>query len=371
MATQQQTKPQAAPLTSDREEIPGLLDQVIAATGTRKQKALSDGMLKEESIAKIEGLLPAQLKGQAARFVKRALLTFSRKPELEACTTASFIRAVLDAAELGLAIDGRLAHAVPFRRRVKKEGKEEYISEAQMIPDWKGLIAVARRVGVIKDCKADVVRENDEFEAERVDGKDHLRHKKNLRQPGPVYAAYAVFILPDGEPHMETMDVEDLNRIKSRTKSKDRNGNVFGAWLTDEPEMQRKTVVKRGMKYFQEDPAIARALEMSERELDYEEPAAPREASNGRRNLRAAADDAPPPEAPEPSPAEVQEQMAREDCLHNWSERLAAADTGRELDAIESEAGERREWLGPAAHQQVQRALAARRDELAGPEDQE
>src|SRR3990172_6206894 len=70
------------------------LEIIMAATKTEKYKAI-DGYLSQ-SIRKIEELLPAPMKGQAERYVKRDMLTFARRIELAKVTQASFIRCVLE-----------------------------------------------------------------------------------------------------------------------------------------------------------------------------------------------------------------------------------------------------------------------------------
>ena len=122
----------------------------------------------------------------------------------------------------------------------------------------------------------------------REDGKNHLFHEPLIvGKRGEVIGAYAVIVLPDGDWRYEWMEFSELARIRSRSKAS--NG---GPWVTDTREMQKKTVLKRGLKTYCEDPAIVRALELDDREYE-EEPEKPGQGTQsppeGRVSLRAPA----------------------------------------------------------------------------------
>jgi recombination protein RecT len=258
-----------------------LLEEILARTEKSKRVLLVDGALQQR-IDKLEELLPPYLKGHGARLAKRAVLTMARNAKLQECTPDSFVRCVLEAAELGLAIDGRLAHAVPFNNKVKDaDGVERWRMECQFIPDYKGLILAARRSGIIRDIYGDVVCQNDQFDADRQGGQDVLIHKRDLKRPrGDVYAAYAVVLRPDGTWRYELMDLDELHQVRDRSKSytrTDRDGNAkpSGPWVTDPKEMYRKTVVRRVLKMYAEDGALKRALDKDDNiDVDFDAPPA-------------------------------------------------------------------------------------------------
>lgn len=247
MAQQQAKQTQ----TTFAQDPAALLEQVLAnTTASQKTKIVADSL--DKRIQTIRDLLPENLKAHAERFVKRAALFFSASQALQDCTPQSFIACVLKGAELGLAIDGRLAHAVPYKNKKKDaSGKEFWVSEAQFQADYKGIIAVARRSKIIKDCYARIVCENDEFDAYEQDDRCHLTHRVHYGKPrGDVIGAYAKVILQDTWRY-EWMDVGEIGLIRGRSKS----GN-YGPWTTDLDEMRKKTVLKRALKNYCEDPCV-------------------------------------------------------------------------------------------------------------------
>lgn len=224
-----------------------------------------DGLIR--NIDKIKSLMPATMRDDAERCVRKALLYYSEKKELDECTVASKVKAVFDAAEMGLMLDGRLCHAVSFNCKKKdSQGRERWVKEVKAIPDYRGLIVVARRTTQIVDITADVVRAGDHFVHGRNGANSTLEHVRS--GDGEVTWAYAILTLPGGHWRYELMSRKELDAIKARTKSKDKQGNVFGQWADHETEMQRKTVAKRALKTYCDDPGLARALELDD--SDYE-----------------------------------------------------------------------------------------------------
>ena len=267
MAQQAQTQPNGRAVTPDQKgvELSKALEAVLEATPAQRFKAIDTAL--QSRIDQIEELLPPQMKGQGARLAKRAVLTLNRKPkDYEDVTPQSFVRCVLEAAENGFAVDGKYAYAIIYNNKVSKKGEpDRWAKEAQMQLSYMALVAVARRLGILKDSYARLVRENDEFEISETNGKSCLTYRPALKSPGALIGAYAVAILPDGSCRWEWMDQEDIDKIRARSKSwQNRNG----PWLTDDGEMRKKTVLRRLLKMYGDDPAMQRALDMDDGDYD-------------------------------------------------------------------------------------------------------
>lgn len=216
----------------------------------------------DKRVATIEAVLPSGTTKDAERHAKQAMLYFSRKPDLRKCSQQSLIQCVVDSAELGIPLNGRLGHAVA------------YGDSATFMPDWKGLVSVARRTGQIKDVVADVVCENDEFDCGREGNRSYVKHSPGLAGRGKTIGAYAVVTLPGDCPEnpqwrYEYMTLEQLNAIRAKSRAKNN-----GPWVTDTDQMFCKTVIKRLLKSYCDDPTLCMALDADDAEYDDGEPVA-------------------------------------------------------------------------------------------------
>lgn len=181
------------------------------------------------------------------RLTKVALNAIGRTPALLACEPLSVLRAVMDAATLGLEAGSPLGHAylVPY-------GKT-----CQLIIGYRGLIELARRSGNIQSVEAHCVFERDRFTATfGLDAK--LEHEPAWDgDRGELKAVYCVARFVGGGTHIDVMTRADVERIRGRSKA----GNN-GPWKTDYNEMARKTVVRRAAKYWPLSLELAEALDI-------------------------------------------------------------------------------------------------------------
>ena len=216
---------------------------------------------------RIEQLLPPFMKGQSERLVARALQYWARGDwKLQQCTVASFVSCVLNAAELGFAIDGRLCYAVPFNTKVKKASKNEpdrWEHKAQLIPSYIGLLAVAKRTGLIQDAWSRVVLKKDAIEFSETDGAVSYEYVPDLDAPRDraedCRGILSVAVHSAGWRRADWMPWADVLAIKNRPKPKD-----DGPWITDPGEMSKKTGLKRLLKTFSDDPGLLRILELDD-----------------------------------------------------------------------------------------------------------
>jgi recombination protein RecT len=195
------------------------------------------------------------------RFLSVVDQALRRQPRLLQCTPSSVLKALLDAAELGLVPSGLVgqAYLVPYRNKVTKR------LEAQLIPGYRGLLDLARRSGEVRAIEARIVRANDEFEVvfgtdglvrhvpyiNRNDEKVEFEHPDKpgqmvveARDGGPVLGAYMIATLTDGVKQVEWMSTAQIDGIRRRSKAA-----YDGPWVTDYDEMAKKTVTRRGVKY--------------------------------------------------------------------------------------------------------------------------
>ncbi len=231
------------------------------------EKALMSG------IDKFQASLPDNLKPEAERFIRRAIIyyqTAEPKQKLHEATPVSFMMAVLEAAEIGLPLDGRLCYAIVYNnKKIDANGKEFYVNEAQCMPDYKGLVAVAKRTGAIKDIYAEIVCEKDRFDFERTESIDRMSHSYPLLgDRGNVMGCYAKVQLPSRDWRFEIMRRQDIDAIRGKSKAAN-NGPWKNEESSDWKEMAKKAVIKRILKGFMDDPGLSRAIELDDRATGY------------------------------------------------------------------------------------------------------
>lgn len=203
-----------------------------------------------ESPAFLEQVKMAMPRGEdGRRLIRGAITAMQKTPAIAECTQASIFSSLLTCAQLGLSLDGREAHLVPFGR------------DCTLVPDYKGLVRLVIQSGSVSHVHADVVCENDDFDFDR--GRV-LRHRIDLRRPrGAVYAAYAFAVFTGGTEKAEVMSLEEVNAIRTRGRSKQNS-----PWSTDFNEMAKKTAFKRLCKWLPLAPEAQAAIEADESTYD-------------------------------------------------------------------------------------------------------
>lgn len=218
-----------------------------------------EGLLRREEFQRsLADVAPKHITKE--RIVKLALVAASRQPKLFECTPQSFLQSVMKSAELGLDCVGTLGqgYLVPYYN-----GKIKAF-ECQFIVGYQGLIELARRSGNISRIESRVVYEKDEFVVE-YGLEPKLIHKPYLGgDRGKIVCVYAIAELKDGSRQVEVMTLDEVERIRDRSKAKE-----GGPWVTDFAEMARKTVIRRLAKYLPLSPELAKAIETDDQQFDY------------------------------------------------------------------------------------------------------
>lgn len=202
------------------------------------------------------------------RLIKVVLGAASRTPAILECSPLSIVKAVLQAAELGLEPGSSLGEfwLVPFYN--SKTGQKE----AQGIPGYRGLIALARRSGEIANISASAVYAGDHFEVE-LGLEPKLIHRPNYDQdrenPSDLRFVYAVARFKDGSYQFEVLSRKQIDALRRRSKAAD-----GGPWVSDYEEMAKKTAIRRLSKYLPLSVEMARALDLQARAEsgDFEDP---------------------------------------------------------------------------------------------------
>jgi recombination protein RecT len=152
----------------------------------------------------------------------------------------SLKQAVVNVAASGLSLDPirKLAYLVPRDKKVMLD-----IS-------WQGYVHLAVEIGAIKWAKAEVVREKDKFKFKGPGALPSHEFDPFSEKRGNIIGAYCVAKTHDGEYIVDMMKVADIFAIRDRSpswRSFKENGKK-SPWNTDEEEMIKKTVIRRGWK---------------------------------------------------------------------------------------------------------------------------
>lgn len=211
-------------------------------------------LMKPAAQQALSRALPKHMKPE--KIVSTALTAISLNPKLLDCDPNTVMRCVVLASQLGLEPGGALgsAYLVPFYNgRLKKY-------DCQMIVGYRGLIDLMRRSGAVLGVEARCVYDCDEFDIQY--GTDTaVTHHPNINRPDSAefIGAYCVIHIRDGQPLVEWMSREEIERIRKQAKA-DR-----GPWVDHYDEMARKTVVRRASKYAPMSTELATAVEADER----------------------------------------------------------------------------------------------------------
>lgn len=174
-----------------------------------------------------------------AKFKRNLITAVVQTPDLLNCFRPSLFQAAMTSASLGLLLDPSLGHGYILPFNDGRSGRQL----AQFIPGYRGYLHLARQSGEILSVSAYEVCERDEFDYE-LGLEERLVHKPALGDRGELRYVYCIVRYKEGGHHIEVMTRADVDRIRSRSKSKN-----SPAWRDDYAMMARKTVIRRAAKY--------------------------------------------------------------------------------------------------------------------------
>ena len=215
-----------------------LQDLESKATAVQKRDVHPAARALELAMGGISQLLPRQLTVERMQRLSLGILRTNKQLNVAAKDNPhSFVAAVVSACKLGLE-PGIDAHLVPFKNR--KTG----VTEIQFIPDYRGLLKLARQSGEVTAVQVNIVYDQDEFSME-LGLEDKVKHvPKTKGDRGEILLVYGVAKFKDGSHHFEWMSKDSIDKIRAGSKASD-----TGPWKTDYEEMARKTLVRRICKY--------------------------------------------------------------------------------------------------------------------------
>ncbi len=229
-------------------ETKGMIQQKTAEVAkAAKNKTIKDYIRAMEG--EIAKALPSVMTPE--RFTRITLSALSSNPDLQGTTPASFLGAMMTAAQLGLEPNTPLgqAYLIPY--------KNKGTLECQFQLGYRGMIDLAYRSGEVQIIQAHIVYANDKFDFSfGIDPK--LNHVPALGERGEATHVYAMFRTKDGGYGFDVMTIDDVRRHASKYSKS--YSSSYSPWNTNFEEMAKKTVLKRVLKYAPLKSDFARAV---------------------------------------------------------------------------------------------------------------
>jgi phage RecT family recombinase len=177
-----------------------------------------------------------------------------KNPALAEAEPRSLLRAVIEAAQLGLRIGTGEAHLVPLRERGEMK--------VNLWPDYKGLVNLAWNSALVRDIRSEIVCTHDEFEM--LDG-GNFRHRRTFGDPEckcrhdaeafyqGIRGAWVIVRFTNGGEQPTLMDWGQIESIRGRPRRDWRRT----PWATDPWAMACKTVLKQALKLVPRESGMA------------------------------------------------------------------------------------------------------------------
>ncbi len=210
----------------------------------KKQSEITDKVLAKVNFMQENGQLVIPQNYVAANALKSASLILQETVDnkkvcvLESCTQTSIANCLLDMVKMGLEPSKKQCYFVAYGNKL------------QLMTSYFGKLAIAKRVSDLKDVKAFVIYEGDEFETEfdldtlsmRI--KSYKPDVKNVNLD-KIVGAFAVPIFKDGSKGDVTY--MSIQQIKNSWNQGYAKGNS-GAHKNFTDEMCKKTIITRVCK---------------------------------------------------------------------------------------------------------------------------
>lgn len=208
----------------------------LAQRQTETKSKLESDLLAR--LPQIENALPKHM--VATAFLRVATTSIQQNSKLRACTGASLVGGIYQAASLGLMVDGVLGHAYLVPYKVKG------VQVAQLQVGYRGYCDLAYRSGRVTAISAEVVYEGDDFEY-NVGTSSFLRHSKPLTgDRGDALGVFALAEMKSGHPVFRVVTQDEVHKHRSHSKAYKyaESGKKDSPWHEHPDAMWEKTAIR-------------------------------------------------------------------------------------------------------------------------------
>lgn len=177
------------------------------------------------------------------RFTAVTLAAFNHNPDLALADRQSLYNAVVKAAQEGLLPDGQDAVLNVYNTNVAPKGRPaKWVKKVQFQRMKMGVLKQFKKAGI--DAYSCCVYSNEQVELWNDETGEHIRHKRLPfgKDKGEMVGSYAVAPLPNGKCKIATMDMEAIQRARSKSKSGDGENAPWNLWFD---QMAEKSALHR------------------------------------------------------------------------------------------------------------------------------
>lgn len=137
---------------------------------------------------------------------------------------------------LGIDLSQKQAYFLPFN------------GEIASILDYKTLMVLIKKHTNVVNIESALVYENEEFEVEQNKVVVHKQNPfANAKERGALIGAYSVFTLDNGVKEYYFASIDEIEKVRECSKSANSKYSPWNNWYE---EMVRKTVIRKGMKFY-------------------------------------------------------------------------------------------------------------------------
>jgi len=182
----------------------------------------------------------------AGQWTQIALTAISKNKDLLNCPPVSVFLCAMEAAQLGLTLDGALGHAYIVA----------YGKQAVFQIGYRGLIHLAIRSGKIEKIESKVVRSGDDF-IYKYGLSPVLAHTEAKKDRGELTHVWALATFSSSTHQFEVLDRETVMKHKGASPSA---GSEYSPWNKWEEWMWKKTAIRSLIKLLPVSPEVQRVL---------------------------------------------------------------------------------------------------------------
>ncbi|MCK9236395.1 MAG: recombinase RecT [Bacteroidales bacterium] len=196
-------------------------------------RTIADSILQNFDLLVTQGQLKFPQNYNLGNQLKLAYLVITQESKLRGATSTSVGQALTHMVLQGLEIDKNQCYFI------------KYGNELKMFRSYFGDVAVALRTRLVKDIKAVVIYDGDEFETNIINDEEVvIKHTTSFKnRDNPIVGAYAVAILPGGDKRYTVMTKKEIDANWSKSTNPDKK-----VQKEFPQEMSKRTVIRRAVK---------------------------------------------------------------------------------------------------------------------------